>query len=321
MDSLPRGANFQRIKMLWEIGLYVAADPVARKTGNRDVFIAIGNGSREKFRPSLRMATGSPLLAYDVARGELDLAIMNPSALLTQAYRGTGIFSTPLPVRVIANYPSWDRFVCAVHPRTGLTSLGQIRERRYPLRLSIRQDPGHATRMLIDQILVAYDFKLGDIESWGGSFHFTSGPGDKERIAGMQDGTIDAVFDEGMGSWFAAGLAAGLEPIVLEDSVLARLEASGWRKVLIPRDRFPALKLDHRCLDFGGWPLYTHASLPDEQAYQICAALQTREEFIPWDERAYTGLGQLGRDTEATPLDVPLHPGAARWYRDQGFSV
>ena len=31
---------------------------------------------------------------------------------------------------------------------------------------------------------------------------------------------------------------------------------------------------------------------------------------------AYTGVAQLGQDTEATPLDVPVHPGAARWYRE-----
>ena len=27
-------------------------------------------------------------------------------------------------------------------------------------------------------------------------------------------------------------------------------------------------------------------------------------------ESSYTGVGQLGQETEATPLDVPLHPGA-----------
>ena len=39
----------------------------------------------------------------DVARGDLDLSIMNPSALLTQAYRGTGLFSEALPVRVASD--------------------------------------------------------------------------------------------------------------------------------------------------------------------------------------------------------------------------
>ena len=158
MEAVPRGASFARIKMLWEIGVHVAADPTARATNNREMCIMVGNGSGDKFTPSLRMATGSPWLAMDVARGDLDVAIMNPSALLTQAYRGTGMFSQPLPLRALANYPSWDRFVLAVHPRTGLRSLAELKARRYPLRLSTRQDPAHATRILTDQLCSLYGF-------------------------------------------------------------------------------------------------------------------------------------------------------------------
>ena len=35
----------------------------------------------------------------------------------------------------------------------------------------------------------------------------------------------------------------------------------------------------------------------------------------------YTGIGQLGENTDATPRDVPLHPGAEKWYREHGFKV
>ncbi|MCY4625475.1 MAG: hypothetical protein OXC99_10820 [Chloroflexi bacterium] len=126
MEQLPRGAQFQRSKMLWEIALGIAGDPNIRYYEDRDVSIVIGNGSGEAFTPALRMAPGSPALAHAVARGDLDLAFVNPSAMLTQAYRGTGLYSEPLPVRVIASYPSYDRFVAAVQPRLGGTSLAGI---------------------------------------------------------------------------------------------------------------------------------------------------------------------------------------------------
>ena len=48
------------------------------------------------------MSTGSPILARAVANGDLEMAFVNPSGLLTQAYRGAGLFSEPLPVRVVA---------------------------------------------------------------------------------------------------------------------------------------------------------------------------------------------------------------------------
>lgn len=318
MEQLPRGANFQRARMLWEIGLNVAGDPATPYYGNRDMCIVVGSGSGESFRPWFRMATGSPLLAHAVVRGDLEMAFVNPSGFLTQAYRGTGLFSEPLPVRIVANYPTWDRFVYVVHPRTGITSLAQIKERRYPLRLSIREDPAHSTRILLDQSLAACGFTLADIESWGGSFQLIGPPGDKRRIAALQEGTLDAIFDEGVIHWFDEALAAGMEPITPEESALQQLEAVGWRRVITPANRFPHLKSDHVCLDYSGWPLYTRASLPDEDAYKACEALQARNSEICW-ESSYTGIGQLGQDTEATPMDVPLHPGAAQWYREHGF--
>jgi len=320
MEPLPRGANFQRAKMLWEIGLSVAGDPATPYTGNRDMCIVVGSGSSDRFHPWLRMATGSPILAHAVVRGELEMAMVNPSGLLTQAYRGAGLFSEPLPVRIVATYPSWDRFVYTIHPRTGLTSLAQIKERRYPLRLSIREDPTHSTRVLVDQTLGAYGFTLADIESWGGSFQLNGPPGDKRRLKALHEGTIDAIFDEGLVHWLDEALAAGMKPVTPEESMLKQLEAIGWRRVVIPAGRFPHLESDYVGLDYSGWPLYTRASLPDEVAYKACAALHAREAEITW-ESSYTGIGQLGQDTEATPMDVPLHPGAARWYREHGFNV
>ncbi len=187
MEAVPRGASFARIKMLWEIGVHVAADPTARATNNREMCIMVGNGSGDKFTPSLRMATGSPWLAMDVARGDLDVAIMNPSALLTQAYRGTGMFSQPLPLRALANYPSWDRFVLAVHPRTGLRSLAELKTRRYPLRLSTRQDPAHATRLLTDQIYRHSTALLSAISSRGvAALQWVSRPGEEARLDGYR---------------------------------------------------------------------------------------------------------------------------------------
>ncbi len=52
----------------------------------------------------------------------------------------------------------------------------------------------------------------------------------------------------------------------------------------------------------------------------MCAAIQARESEISWEE-SYTGIGQLGQYTQATPLDVPLHTGVDQWYSEQDFKV
>ena len=38
----------------------------------------------------------------------------------------------------------WDGFVVLLHERTGLTSLANVKEQRYPLRASLREDPTHS---------------------------------------------------------------------------------------------------------------------------------------------------------------------------------
>ena len=318
MEQLPRGAQFQRSKMLWEIALGIAGDPNIRYYDDRDVSIVIGNGSGEAFTPALRMAPGSPALAHAIAKGDLDLAFVNPSAMLTQAYRGTGLYREPLPVRVIASYPSWDRFVVGVQPRLGLTSLSQVAEQRMPVRISVREDATHSTRVLLDQLLPHYGFSLDDVVEWGGSLQLNGPPGDARRLAGIRDGSVDIVFDEGIVTWLDTALECGMQPLELEEDVLASMEAIGWRRAVLPKERFPGLAADSVSIDYSGWPLYTRESLPDETAYKVCAAIAQRAEHIRW-ESSYTGIAQIGVETEATPLDVPLHPGAERWYQEQGF--
>ena len=69
MELLPKGANFVRVKTLWEIGLHLAGNPATPYGGNRDMVITIGSGSGAAIRPWLRLATGSAILAEEVAKG------------------------------------------------------------------------------------------------------------------------------------------------------------------------------------------------------------------------------------------------------------
>jgi TRAP-type uncharacterized transport system substrate-binding protein len=325
MEPLPKGANFIRAKFLWEIGLHIAGDPKEPYTGNRDICISIGSGSGDRYKPKLRMSCGSPILAHAVARRELEAAIVNPSAMLTQAVRGTGLFREPLPLSIIANYPSWDRFVFAIHPRTGIKSLADIKAKRIPLKLSTREDPTHSTRDLINQVLGLYGYSLADLESWGGRLQLNGGPGDARRLKAIADGTVDAIFDEGLALWLEHALAHGYRPLTLEPEIFRQLGDIGWRRVVMQKGLYRGLEADHPCLDYSAWPLYARTDLPEEDAYKIVDAINARQQEIVWENfnawAPFQGIGALGEETEATPRDVPLHPGAARWFSEHGYKV
>jgi TRAP-type uncharacterized transport system substrate-binding protein len=325
MDYLPKGAQFIRAKFLWEIGLHIAGDPATPYTGNRDICISVGSGSGSAYRPWLRMSVGSPVLAHAVARGELEAAMVNPSALLTQAVRGNGLFADPLPLVIVANYPSWDRFAIMVHPKTGIRSLSEVAAKRLPLRLSTREDPTHSTRVLIEQIFAVYGFSLAELQRWGGTLQVNGGPGDRRRLEALDAGAVDAVMDEGLALWMERSLAAGYRPLELEPETFARLGELGWRRVVMPAGTYRGLAMDYGCVDYSGWPLYARADLPEETAYKIVDAIHAREREIVWEDfnaRApYGGIAPLGVETEATPRDVPLHPGSVRWFRSHGFKL
>lgn len=321
MERLPQGANFRRAKILWELGLHIAGNPLTPYGGNRDMCIVVGSGSGESFKPSLRLATGSAILAHEVVNGGVDMAFVNPSAMLTQAYRGVGLFSAKLPVRIIGSYPSWDRFVMAMRQSLGFRSLADVKKARHPLKISLREDPTHSTLVLIDQLLAFYEMSLNDIVSWGGHIQRIGGPGAEQRIAGLRDGTLDAVFDEGIGTWLNEALEHGLVPLQLEPEAFAHLGALGWRRVTLPTSRYPRLTQDYSCVDFSGWPLYASAALPDQVAYDVCDAFAARADEMSWEEGTYTGVAQVFHETDATPMDVPLHPGAARWYREHADAL
>jgi TRAP-type uncharacterized transport system substrate-binding protein len=317
MEPLPRGSNFKRAKMLWELGLDVAGNPLTPYGGDRDMCITVGNGSGTDFRPALRMATGSPILAHAVADGTLEMAMVNPSALLTQAYRGVGLFPQPLPLRVVASYPTWDWFAFVFNPRSEVKSLREVKERRYPLHVSVKEDVTHSTRVFIDQVLAFYGFSLAELESWGGKLNLTGSPTDARRMDALARGELDAIFDEGLPKWFDPALEAGMVPYELEPAVFDHLAKLGWKKAIVPASEFKHLRNDYAGIDYSGWPLYCRADLSDKIVHDVCAAFVARQAEIPWEESGYKGdIVQIARDTYSTPIEVPLHPAAERFFRD-----
>jgi TRAP-type uncharacterized transport system substrate-binding protein len=180
----------------------------------------------------------------------------------------------------------------------------------------VREDPTHSTHVLIEQAFALHGFTLGDIESWGGKLVLCGGPSDARRLEPMARGEIDAVFDEGIKVWLDEALAAGLAPLELNEDEFAAMGKLGWRRVRLPKARVPRLVKEIDALDFSGWPIYANAALPEQTAYDVCAALAAREAEIPWEKDSDGSALHMVSDTETTPMDVPLHPGAERWYRE-----
>jgi len=270
--------------------------------------------------PLTLFASDDPEVIDDVVSGRVQVAIMNPVDPLALAYRGTGPFSKPLPLRVITVIPSEDQFAFAVSERMGVTSLEEIRDRQVPLRVSLRKQPGHATHFYVEHILSAAGFSLDDIKSWGGEIRYDAAiPQAAERLDAIARGEIDAIFDEAINRWIYQALDHGIRPLSLEGSLLAKLEAMGFRRGVIPKADYPKLSADVVSLDFSGWAVFARGDTPDDLITAFCRALVARKEQIPWQGEGPLPLDLMCRNTRDTPLVIPLHPAAERVWRDCGY--
>jgi TRAP-type uncharacterized transport system substrate-binding protein len=273
---------------------------------------------------SLSFATGSFREISAVAEGKFSLAWVNPSVLLTMAYRGKGPFRKRLPLRTLAVFPSYDVMGFAVHESTGITSLSQIKKERFPLKLSTRLVTPSALRenstmFTVAAVMRAAGFTFAELRKWGGKIHLASRPSDPARRASIEKGTVNAIFDEGIKSWARTALENGFRFLPVEGAVLKSLVAMGYRPTVMSKSRFPGMAEDITTIDFSGWPMIVRADMPDEAAYAICEAIEKRKEVIPTDNYKPLEIAQLFANDEEAPYDVPLHTGAERFYREKGY--
>jgi hypothetical protein len=256
-----------------------------------------------------------------VVRRETSLAIVNPSTALRMAFLGTGPFKSSQPVRTIAVIPSADQLVFAVKRETGLVTFEEIARKRYPLHVSTRATPNHSLHFMLDGVAAAAGFSYEDLRAWGGEMRREGSFPDLASPKGraLARGEFEALFEEGADEWLDAALDAGMIPLPLAESTVQKLEAAGFRRATIRKATYPRLTSDILTVSFSGWPIFVHAEMPDDLAGRICAALDARKELIPWQGSGPLPVEQMCRDSEGTPLDTPLHPGAERYWRERGY--
>ena len=328
-------AGIQRARGLLELasGLYdssLATESWKAAEGVLQTDTPIGNTLKLTLTPkpndrkgiALSFTTGGFDAITAVAEGKFSLAWINPSVQVTMAYRGKGPFRKRLPLRAIAVFPSYDVMGFAVRESTGITSISQIKKERIPLKVSIRRTDKAArkedsTMFTVAEVLRAAGFTLEDIGRWGGAIHSTTRPTDPVRRAGIQSGAVDAVFDEGIKARTA--LENGFRFLPVEGSILKHMAALGYRVALMRKAQFPGIPAEVQTLDFSGWPMIVRADMRDDVAYALCETIEKRKDMMPTDNYKPLDIAQLCANDEESPYDVPLHPGAVRFYRERGY--
>jgi len=272
----------------------------------------------------LSFATGSMQSLKSVADHKLAVSWINPSVALAMAVKGTGPYTEPLPLKAIAVHPSYDLVLFAVHEDTGITSLADIREKHPALRVSTgrtltRPFLEDSTMFAVNAVLEAAGIDLDDFPRWGGELQMVFAPPRPERRAAVEERAADAVFDEGVKTWGPSAMEHGMRFLPLDEVVLRKMDDMGFRRAMARPADFPGLKEEVPTVDFSGWPMVVHADMPEDMAYALVQGLDTYKDPIPTDNYKPLTMEELCVDSEETPWQFPMHPGAERYYREKGY--
>jgi TRAP-type uncharacterized transport system substrate-binding protein len=271
------------------------------------------------WRDSELGGTGPALL---VGKKKIAFGFGNPVGLSAMAYLGRGFYKEKIPLRAIGVFPTWDRLIFAVRKETGIRSLEAIKAQRYPLRISTRRRIKLQTTVYaIEEVLKAYGMSFRDIERWGGKIIEAASPSSADRKNHIESGEADAVFDEGVKSWGELALDSGMRFLPIDDRVERHMKRIGFPSAMLTRAHYPKLDEDIKTVDFSGWTFFCHADLPNPIAYNMAKAVDLCHEQIPvdhFDRRPMTML-EFCRGGEAGQLNIPLHRGAKKYFKEKGY--
>jgi uncharacterized protein len=271
------------------------------------------------WRDSELGGTGPAIL---VGKKKYDFGFGNPVGLSAMAYRGCGFYEKKIPLRAIGVFPTWDRLIFAVRKDTGIGSLEEIKKQKYPLRISTRRRGKLQTTIYaIEEVLKAYGMSLREIEKWGGKVMEAPNPSGPDRRDHIHSGKADAVFDEGVKSWGPTALNAGMRFLPVNAAAARHMEKIGFPSAMLTRKHYPKLERDLKTVDFSGWTFFCHADLPPEIGYHMAKSVDLCHKQIPVDhfDRRPMTMREFCRGGEAGQLNIPLHPGAKKYFREKGY--
>lgn len=309
-----------------------------RWTGSASNLTFIANYIAEGMRHRLGLGTvytlygetGSSTWANVISVGddEADFGITTPATSATMAYNGTGYFPHAYKdLRGIAAFPQNDWVMCVVNPSLGVSSYEEIRAKHVPVKIATnRMGDKNGISFLVEQILREYGITPDDIRSWGGGFVEVNGA--PAAAQAVLSGRATMACHEYWKAFYRLTDKMPVKILPMSDAALADLERKfGYRRNVVKKDTFgPGIpSVDTPVVDYSDWIVLANAKLSDDLAYLAAkVAVEDRkrgfEDLYTWQpEKQRAADVPLHPEIMWKNLGVPIHPGAAKYYREQGY--
>lgn len=176
---------------------------------------------------------------------------------------------------------------------------------------------GSGTYFIVEEILKAYGMSYDDVRPFQG--------GISEQATALKDGNLDA-FIYSVGG--RGGAAPGIIELVttfdckflpIETDVLLQIQGEKpyYAADIIPKGWVDGLEEDIPALSLASVINIT-ADVPDDVVYEITKAIFEHKEEL---ESIHGQWKLITKETAAVGVPTPLHPGAEKYYNENGFPI
>jgi TRAP-type uncharacterized transport system substrate-binding protein len=237
----------------------------------------------------------------------MDFGVTQLGSVLN-AYRGqTQNVPEGRNLRLIARIEQPSYLMIAVTKESGLTDLRQIRERKMPVRIL----GGHAA------IQEYYGISAAEVGALGGRM--------LPALSAVRDLNFDVIMGGGVMSnypegnmWYETTTVKDLIFLPVPEEVRQRIVKESPLTTLVDLPwRYMRGVPDTPIASVGtsGTAVYARDDVPEAFAYDVAKAIDEHHDLLKWAIMPFS----YDPKTVADGAGVPLHPGAARYYRERGY--
>lgn len=253
-----------------------------------------------------------------IADGKAEIGPMTP-VILQAALKGVREYSgekyQDLTSIATVRWPSW--LGLAIRHETGIVSLEEMKEGRYPMRiLATSRDRGG----VLDTVLRHYGMTLEDVLNWGGKFTRWSGRmvGGyvREGLNDMMLGHIYLGYTPHNRFWYEATVLYDMRFLGFDQGLIEKLvDEYGYMPATLPHGLYRGIDRDIPTVGMDSMYIYCLKSQPAELVRLIAEGLDEDSDLF-MNTRCFF---YYDREKVCKNPYIPLHPAAEEYYRERGY--
>ena len=234
--------------------------------------------------------------------------------MLASAYNGRGAYAKDGPyrnLRLIAKIEDPMYLLAAVKKESKITGLAQIKERRLPIKIL-------ASLSASQGVLDYYGLTKEAVESWGGSIENAMNEPAAESFGLIISDLATPSNNPESAYWPRLSQKYDLRFLDFAPELLDKLAANKELGLMRVTAKWGLLRGVDRPIPTvarSGEAVFARDDMPEKVAYEIARAIDEHQDGLRWYIRPYS----YNLRTVWKNFDVPLHPGAAHYYRERGY--